>query len=274
VVAFSLIDGRERWRRTLGAGVVKDVAFSPDGTRLATAMALNAPQLVLSTVDGHPVDALGAISSKRVVWTPSDVLVIVPFGQGVLLRDPTYQARILAGVEIWDLEAGATAAYGVSPSGEVWVFGQGPPWPLQAASVVDEVAAGDDTVWSIEGDHLNRRSQMGALTRSWRVDGRAVEIAASPDGRRAAVGRIDGVILLYDESDDEPVASLDGHRARVSTLAFTDDGAWLVSGSWDETVRTWYLGDLEAPPSELLERANRRWRRSLEDALSTGVSAP
>jgi WD40 repeat protein len=276
VVAVSLVDGSERWRRRLGSAVVKDVAFSPDGALLATAMSQNVPQLILSTVDGRPVDALGATGSKRVVWTPSDVLMIVPFGQGVLLRDPAHQVQILPGMEIWDLEAGATAAYGVSPSGEVWVFGQGSPWPMQAVGVVDEVAASGDSVWSVEGDRLNRRTQMGTLTRSWRVDGRAVEIASSADGRRAAVGRIDGVIQLYDEGADEPIALLDGHLARVSTLAFTDDGQWLVSGSWDETVRTWYLGDLDAPPADLLALSTRRWQRSLEDALATSTawSAP
>jgi WD40 repeat protein len=32
---------------------------------------------------------------------------------------------------------------------------------------------------------------------------------------------------------------LNGHRNSVTTLAFSPDGRWLASGSWDKTIKIW-----------------------------------
>jgi WD40 repeat protein len=39
----------------------------------------------------------------------------------------------------------------------------------------------------------------------------------------------------------DPFLALRGHRDTVAALAFSRDGQWLVSGSWDMTVRVWAL---------------------------------
>lgn len=74
-------------------------------------------------------------------------------------------------------------------------------------------------------------------------------IAFSPDGRLLAVGssapldadtdkpRID----LWEVSTGLVRKELVGHTAKVTTLAFSDDGRWLASGSADTTVLVWDL---------------------------------
>lgn len=36
-----------------------------------------------------------------------------------------------------------------------------------------------------------------------------------------------------------PKPDLMGHKNPISTIAFTNDGKYLVSGSWDKTIKIW-----------------------------------
>ena len=61
----------------------------------------------------------------------------------------------------------------------------------------------------------------------------AVQILAS--------GAKDNAVCLWEDvqSCGACRAELLGHHGNVSTLAFTADGVWLLSGSWDRTIRIW-----------------------------------
>lgn len=64
-------------------------------------------------------------------------------------------------------------------------------------------------------------------------------LAVSPDGKRSAYGTADGSILLvnHETPDAAPVAVKD-HAGALSALAFSADGATLISGSADKTVKS------------------------------------
>ena len=66
-------------------------------------------------------------------------------------------------------------------------------------------------------------------------------VAASPDGRRLALGVRDGIIELWDVAARKAIGSLQGTSRRVASLAFSPDGAFLASaGDFGEsTVRVW-----------------------------------
>jgi WD40 repeat protein len=64
-------------------------------------------------------------------------------------------------------------------------------------------------------------------------------LAVSPDGATLACAGMDGAVKLLDLSTRRERASLKGHTGRVLSLAFSEDGKLLVSGSADQTVRLW-----------------------------------
>src|SRR5262249_28048464 len=64
-------------------------------------------------------------------------------------------------------------------------------------------------------------------------------VAFHPDGTRLATGGRDGAVWLWDVARREEVVRLPGHKSYIWSLAFSPDpdGATLVSGSGDATVR-------------------------------------
>jgi WD40 repeat protein len=61
----------------------------------------------------------------------------------------------------------------------------------------------------------------------------------SPDDTLIAVGQEDGSIILLDASTGEILNTLTGHTGSITSLGFTRDGLYLVSGSADGTVGFW-----------------------------------
>lgn len=70
------------------------------------------------------------------------------------------------------------------------------------------------------------------------------------DSRRLAVGNKLGQILVFDLPEKAtrdyppPARRLDGHANMITALTSTPDGRWLISSSYDHTVRLW---DMQSP---------------------------
>ena len=72
-------------------------------------------------------------------------------------------------------------------------------------------------------------------------------VALSPDGKSLAV-TADWDVLLFDvERWPSPPTLVGRHTGMVTSLAFTPDGRTLLSGGWDETVRTWDVQGTRPP---------------------------
>ena len=62
-----------------------------------------------------------------------------------------------------------------------------------------------------------------------------------PMGVSLPVGGYDSTIRLWDAVTGEHKTTLEGHRAGVSSVAYSPDGSILASGSSDDTIRLWEL---------------------------------
>jgi WD40 repeat protein len=101
--------------------------------------------------------------------------------------------------------------------------------------------------------------------------------------RRVAAGNKLGQIVVYElpeKADDpapQPVRRLDGHTNTVSRLLASPDGRWLISASYDHTIRLW---DLQAEPAgsdtlplnaRAIAEATRRKSRKVPPPLTAKV---
>jgi WD40 repeat protein len=93
----------------------------------------------------------------------------------------------------------------------------------------------------------------GKEVRRLAFPGAAGSLAFSPDGKTLAAGNLAGPVRLWDLATGEETARLVGHQGqfplrllprggRVCSLAFSADGARLVSGGEDTTAVVWDLG--------------------------------
>ena len=66
----------------------------------------------------------------------------------------------------------------------------------------------------------------------------SAQFAISPDGKRSATGVVNQ-IKIEDVVTQKELIRINGHSQRVTTLAYTPEGRFLISGSLDKTVKLW-----------------------------------
>ncbi|HEX8990846.1 MAG TPA: AAA family ATPase, partial [Anaerolineales bacterium] len=199
------------------SGEVMAIAYSADGSRLATGSADKTAKIwdastgkLLLDLPAGQTDIVGSVEfspdGKRIA-TASDVKV----------------------VKIWD-----------SATGQLFLTLQPIPDPFVGNIVFSPdgkrlaVASGSTTisVWD---------ATSGSLLHEFRPDGGPDIIAFSPAGDRLASANFDGTIDLLDVETGNVLLSLLGHTDSVLGLAFSPDGTRLASGGRDKTSRIWDL---------------------------------
>ena len=194
----------------LPARPARDLAFSPDGTTLASCGSHKDRVRLWDVETGHQTAVL-EVTAETVAFSP----------------DGSTLASASTGIELWDVETGIARA-AISEAGL---------WGIRSVAFSPDgrtLAAGlhDHTVrlWDVE---------TAAGTEILRGHGAEVwDVAFSPDGGTVASASFDHTIRLWDVATGA-VTTLEGHERWVVSLDFSPDGSTLASGSHD--IRLWDL---------------------------------
>ena len=263
----------------LGKGSLGDIAYSPDGSRLAMGSSLGI--WIYDAYTGETLDLLITHTSHRLIVFSPDGTTLASIGRDETIRlwdlatgqqISVFRVRGHPGdMDIIDIAFspdGRTIACGIfqgaPPEGEVWLWDVATgeekvvldydrdPVNDQVASVAFSpdsrlIACGGSgpqiVIWDADtGEHkhtLYPDPRYGG--------GYAWDIAFSPDGKILAgsSGFREGTVALWDIvngdiADEQSRIISTGHTGIVGDIAFSPDSGTIASTSWlDDTVRLW-----------------------------------
>jgi len=199
---------------------VSDLAFLPDGSRLAVAY----PSLEIlqdGTVEfidpttWRDVRTLDTGTALKIAFSPDgNFLATVPD------RYATYIWRMKDKKLLFKLRTsfvGAVSSLAFSPDNKLLATGN---------------YDGTINLWSLDKGNLLGSMKAGGVVES---------LAFSPDGSLLASGDVysDNAIRLWDTKSYQLLRTLEGHAHGVDNLTFSPDGQVLISASFDGAVRLW-----------------------------------
>ncbi len=200
---------------------VESLAYSPNGDRVAAAVANAVPGLgpegSVHLLDAHRGELLGTLAGH------TDGVLAVRFA-------PDGRRLVSAGfdktVRAWDAATGGMLRALTGHSDTVAAIACSKDGRLFASASYDRTVR----LWD-----AHRLQSLDILLHGSTVHA----VAFSPDGIRLAAGCEDNTIRLWDVATRREVAELRGHTAYVHALAFSPDGTRLASASGDLTIRVW-----------------------------------
>ncbi len=196
------------------SSAVVAVAWSPDGTRIASASWDGTVQVWDATTGGNAYTYRGHSSAvNAVAWSP-DGTRIASGGD-----DKT--------VQVWDATTGGNAYTYRGHSSDVYAVAWSPDGTRIASGGDDKTVQ----VWDATTGG-NAYTYRGHSDYVWAV-------AWSPDGTRIASGSDDTTVQVWDATTGGNAYTYRGHSGYVNAVAWSPDGTRIASGSGDRTVQVW-----------------------------------
>jgi WD40 repeat protein len=191
-----------------------DVAFSPDGTQLASG-GVDQHVMIWDVATGAEVHRLrGPLGLLCLAFNPDGRWLVTGSNDRI--------------VRVWDLSTGQIAQTLRGHSSPVSTVQFSPDGSRLASASYDGMVK----VWAATNDQEARSIQGFA---DW-----VTCVAFSPDGTCLASGSYgSGAVKIWDTTTGQLRNSLLGHKASVFGVAFSPDGKVLASASEDRTIRLW-----------------------------------
>jgi WD40 repeat protein len=237
--------------------MVESVAFSPDGTIVASGSKDNAARL-WRVSDGTLLRTLEGVGSN-IALSPDGATLAEGGGSRVILWDvgTGQQLRTLPGAQPNVAMNSVAFAPGGQTLASGWADGKVRLWRVADGALLHVLEGHTDSVNSIafspDGVTLASASE-DQTVRLWRVsDGTLLRtvaelqypksVAFSPDGALLAIAA-GGNVFLRDVESGKQLRSLEYHEATlwIKSVAFSPDGMMLASGWADGTIVLWSLG--------------------------------
>jgi len=231
VVAQWLLRRRPIFTYTGHSDAVYDVAWSPDGTRLASCSKDKTVQ-VWDAIDGSHVFTYRGHTADvyTVAWSPDGTRL------ASCSKDKT--------VQVWDAVGGDSVA---ADGGHVFTYRghydvvKTVAWSPDGRRIAS--GSGDKTVqvWDAVGGDSVAADGGHVFTYTGHIDW-VNAVAWSPDGKRIASGSSDWTAQVWDVANGGHVFVYNGHPASVYTVVWSPDGTRIASSSFDKTVQIWSPG--------------------------------
>jgi WD40 repeat protein/predicted Ser/Thr protein kinase len=212
VLIFDPLTGRETEQFSGHLGWVLDIAWSPDGTLLASAAeAIRIWKVGRESVERRPLPWEGV---DWAWWAPGGRL-LASFGRRTLR--------------------------GLDPSGsqvtEDEIFEhQGPTiWsPDGRRAAVESSKTGKLEVWEIDSGAVgSTRNRLGSIPIEW-----SHAVAWNSNGSKLAGAR-GGSVKIWDAVTGKEVSGLEGHTKNIFSIRWSPDGSRIATGAFDGLVKIW-----------------------------------
>ena len=214
---------------TLGARGPVQVAWSPDGQRIAALGRIGA--LKIYGVEGGTVEFETQAHERvaaHIAWAPDGGLVATGGNDGL--------------VKLWNA-SDWTLSQSLLNEGNLLINGRSPvdaiAFSADSSRIAVAVAATSLRVWSTaEGEELIHWSNSG--DRSYEPHrGQVTDLAFSPDGRRLASAGNDRTVKIWSVEGGTQLAVHFRFLNSVAAVAWSANGSRYAAASWDGTATVW-----------------------------------